>query len=296
MTPAKFLKSGVAAAMVLFAASSFAGPTTIKDGDLEARLDIGMKTAAINYGDPGMRVGDDFGANGQFKGGLYNFSWTNGKTYRFVSEYDAASGAVTLDILQDMTTQNSAGYSAFSKLSYSEAAAKGNGFYKVGLNVKDNKDVNINFTNLMFNGKLVNGGIWDTDSEALYAGKALDKYKVEGLFTVTGTDSTVTEVVKINGQIQYDKTVYQKFTSGANKGQDKPHTYGNIDTSLSIAKTVAVKNSNLLNDSYFNVVYGGLGKVGTEAALVPEPTTLALLPLALGGAFLASRRRKAAAK
>ncbi|MFY7866673.1 PEP-CTERM sorting domain-containing protein [Roseateles sp.] len=29
---------------------------------------------------------------------------------------------------------------------------------------------------------------------------------------------------------------------------------------------------------------------------VPEPTTLALLPLALGGALLASRRRKAAAK
>jgi len=33
-----------------------------------------------------------------------------------------------------------------------------------------------------------------------------------------------------------------------------------------------------------------------QTSPIPEPTTLALLPLALGGAFLASRRRKAAAK
>jgi hypothetical protein len=298
MTTAKFLKPGVAAAMALFAASSFAGPTsTIKDGDLEARLDVGMKSAAITNGDPAFRVGDDLSNSSQHTGGLKAFSWTNGKIYRFVSEYSAAKGSVSFDILQDMTAQNSNGYSAFSKIAWAEKDAKSNGFYKVELNVNDSKDVNINFTNLMFNDKKVNGGIWDTGSETLYAGKALGDYKIEGLFTVTGTDKNVTEVVKVNGQIQYSKIVYQTFTSGANAGKDKPHTYGNIDTDKSIAmtKTVLVKHSNLANDSYFNVVYSGLGKVGTSAT-VPEPTTLALLPLAVAGAYLANRRRKSAAK
>jgi hypothetical protein len=278
-------RSAIAAAMVLFAASSFAGPTpsAVKGGDLEARLDIGLKSGSA--ANPSYRVGDDLIDKNQSTGQVAEFSWTNGTTYRFVSEYSAAKGSVSFDILKDMDLKRPGGYSAFASkpIAWAENDLKKNSFYKVSLNVNDSADVNIEFTNLMFNGHDVNGGIWDTGSESLYYGKALADYKVEGLFTVTGINSKT--ILTKNGKTVWDKVVYEQ-----KNGKDTTK----IDTNASTP--MYVQTSNLVNNSYFNVVYSEIGKVGTSPAAIPEPTTLALLPLALGGAFFASCRRKAAAK
>ncbi|MCV2349511.1 PEP-CTERM sorting domain-containing protein [Paucibacter sp. Y2R2-4] len=59
-------------------------------------------------------------------------------------------------------------------------------------------------------------------------------------------------------------------------------------------QTFNLNETYLRSASWMSTAYLRFDNIQTSP--IPEPTTLALLPLALGGAFLASRRRKSAGK
>jgi len=75
-------------------------------------------------------------------------------------------------------------------------------------------------------------------------------------------------------------------------GKDTKQTI--VLTKNSPVATFTFTESNLLSASWTSSQFIRFDSIQTSA--VPEPSTLALLPLGLGVVFLASRRRKAAAK
>ncbi|MEJ6005554.1 PEP-CTERM sorting domain-containing protein [Paucibacter sp. AS339] len=276
MTSAKFLKSGLAAAMVLFAASSFAGVKPIdpfygiKNGNLEARMDLGKGS------NPLFQVGDDFNSSSQRAAGSPNFNWTPDQAYKFFVSYSADTATISFDV--KLGTKSTDG-SIFKNLSHTETLAKGKnlGFGQVSLELGDVSGISIDVKNLTFNNVQVGDGTWGAGSKTIYQGSALKSYILTGDFTIK---SEVKK--KADGSTDWAIPVYKKNAQGQDIRVDGKRV---IDEAKSTPHYLVNANNAAFLDVKFD-----------KASVVPEPTTLALLPLALGGAFLASRRRKAAAK
>ncbi|MCV2367105.1 PEP-CTERM sorting domain-containing protein [Roseateles oligotrophus] len=269
MSQRNVLKFGaVAAAMVLFAANSFAGVVTSQD----AVLKVGDKKATylldgLNKGEANM-AGTGFGEG-------------KGK-FAFVYNYSGLTGTSSFDILwgSDILTNANGTYKSGGTSIYSPAGvisivnpdmAK-KGFRDIKLTVQDKQRspaIDLDLFDIALNGTELTTGIGDKHDQfpgavypgvtyGLYHGAALESIKLTGLFKVK------------NGA--FDGTGH---STGKNGDYDKTKDY-----------------------SLFDLSFTNAGKFGASAdtSVIPEPTTLALLPLALGGAFFASRRRKAAAK
>ncbi len=215
MTQAKFLKSGVAAALVMFAASSFAAPTTLDFTKLDT-----SNGAVASFPEDGFKLTNDCAGLRKNIG-----TWRNPI---FVAKTDCL---------------------------LSDASGRGN---------NKNTWAYTKYENSVTTLARLDGGAFNLDSIEL------DDHDQRNGWS----DNTIDFTFKHAKGGDTKKTVTLNRTNGL--------------------QNVVFSESNLISASWTSSKWVEFDNIQTSA--VPEPTSLALLPLALGGAFFASRRRKAAAK